>query len=125
MRKTRYIGRGVSAALVMLGLAYSRAPRSSSSAGAVAPGNMPRIGTVDDRFQSYNIEMLEVTGGRFWKPYRDIGAILKTQATGKWSGSKQPAGMSPDLYQYRRPIDLSKNEDSVSQSKNTVMTRRS
>jgi hypothetical protein len=30
---------------------------------------MPRIGTIDDRFQSYNIEMLEVTGGKFWKPY--------------------------------------------------------
>jgi hypothetical protein len=30
---------------------------------------MPRLGTVDERFQSYNVEMLEVTGGRFWKPY--------------------------------------------------------
>lgn len=25
--------------------------------------------TVDDRFQSYNIEMVEVTGGTFWAPY--------------------------------------------------------
>ncbi|WP_229199140.1 hypothetical protein [Bradyrhizobium acaciae] len=30
---------------------------------------MPRVGTIDPRFQSYNIEMVEVTGGRFWKPY--------------------------------------------------------
>lgn len=29
--------------------------------------------TVDQRFQSYNIEMVEVTGGEFWKPY-DAGA---------------------------------------------------
>jgi hypothetical protein len=28
-----------------------------------------KLGTVSDRFQSYNIEMVEVTGGRFWKPY--------------------------------------------------------
>ena len=28
-------------------------------------------------FQSYNVEMVEVTGGRFWKPYKDIDAILK------------------------------------------------
>ncbi len=99
---------GVSAAAVMLGAACSKAPRSSSSAGAIAPENMPRIGTIDDRFQSYNIEMVEVTGGRFWKPYKDVDALLKTQASAKGSGSNQPAGMSPDLYQYRPPIDLSK-----------------
>lgn len=27
------------------------------------------VGTVDERFQSYNVEMVEVTGGRFWAPY--------------------------------------------------------
>lgn len=27
------------------------------------------VATVDERFQSYNIEMVEVTGGEFWKPY--------------------------------------------------------
>lgn len=27
------------------------------------------LATVDDRFQSYNVEMVEVTGGEFWKPY--------------------------------------------------------
>ena len=31
-------------------------------------GSRP-VATVDDRFQSYNIEMVEVTGGEFWKPY--------------------------------------------------------
>jgi heparanase len=30
---------------------------------------MPAIGTVDEPFQSYNIEMVEVVGGRFWKPH--------------------------------------------------------
>jgi hypothetical protein len=34
---------------------------------------MARTGTVDERFQSYNIEMIEVTGGRFWKPYSANG----------------------------------------------------
>lgn len=33
------------------------------------PAKMQRIGTIDERFQSYNVEMLEVTGGKFWKPY--------------------------------------------------------
>jgi heparanase len=33
------------------------------------PENMTRVGSVEERYQSYNIEMLEVTGGMFWKPY--------------------------------------------------------
>src|ERR1700753_1712276 len=36
---------------------------------ALARADMPRIGRIDERFQSYNIEMAEVTGGPFWKPY--------------------------------------------------------
>jgi hypothetical protein len=50
---------------------------------------MVRIGTVDERFQSYNVEMVEVTGGRFWKPY----------GPNAWD-------VRSDLYAYRAPIDL-------------------
>jgi heparanase 1 len=76
---------------------------------AVAPAKMARIGSVSERYQSYNIEMLEVTGGKFWKPYKEIG---KPAAQPAASGSEAqsgdtPAGMSADLYQYRPPIDLS------------------
>src|SRR6185503_18149667 len=77
------------------------------SAPAVAPATMARVGTVDERYQSYNVEMLEVTGGRFWKPY---GAKPDASATSPTpspkAGSDTPAGMNPDLYQYRPPIDL-------------------
>ena len=38
--------------------------------GQIRPGSLPKLGTVDARFQSYNVEMVEVTGGRFWAPYR-------------------------------------------------------
>jgi hypothetical protein len=55
----------------------------------IDPANMPRIGTVDERFQSYNIEMVEVTGGRFWKPY-----------------GPERAAAGTDLYAYRPPINL-------------------
>ena len=27
------------------------------------------VGTIDRPFQSYNVEMAEVIGGSFWKPY--------------------------------------------------------
>jgi hypothetical protein len=29
------------------------------------PSTMPKLGTVDPRYLSYNIEMVEITGGRF------------------------------------------------------------
>ena len=56
---------------------------------SITPASMVRIGTVDERYQSYNVEMVEVTGGRFWKPY-----------------GSQTSGGNSDLYQYRPPIDL-------------------
>lgn len=46
---------------------------------------LPAVGTVDARFLSYNVEMVEVTGGRFWRPYGSAGT---------------------DRYEYRPPLDL-------------------
>lgn len=67
---------------------------------AVQPASMKKIADVDPRFVSYNIEAVEVTGGRFWKPY---GSTVKdTQGS-----TNQPGAMSADLYEYREPIDLS------------------
>ena len=37
---------------------------------SIAPATMARIGTVDERFQSYNVEMVEVTGGQFLEAIR-------------------------------------------------------
>src|SRR6516225_3192814 len=68
--------------------------------GPIDPKILPRVGTIDERFQSYNIEMVEVTGGRFWKPYDSIAKTEPSSAT-------QPAGMSASLYEFRAPIDLS------------------
>lgn len=67
------------------------------------PTTMKRVGQVDERYQSYNVEMLEVTGGRFWKPYKDIPAAPANtgQAAIAAGNGGAPAGMSPDLYQYR------------------------
>jgi heparanase len=70
------------------------------------PAKMPRLGAVDERFVSYNIEMAEVTGGNFWKPYHRQSSAA-TQATQPAQSASTPAGMDPDMYQYRPPIDLS------------------
>jgi hypothetical protein len=63
--------------------------RTLADEPTVTPARMARIGEVDERFQSYNVEMVEVTGGRFWKPY---GA--------------NAASAGSDLFAYRPPIDL-------------------
>src|SRR6202022_3602246 len=70
---------------------------------AVAPAIMPRVGSVDERFQSFNIEMVEVTGGRFWAPYK---ASATAPAADPGAKTAIPAGMEPSLYRYRKPIDL-------------------
>jgi heparanase len=70
------------------------------------PAKMPTIGTVDERFQSYNIEMVEVIGGRFWKPYGSNTSESKAQEPAPQAGFT-PAGIDPNLYRYRAPIDLS------------------
>jgi glycosyl hydrolase family 79 len=70
---------------------------------------MPRIGTIEDRFQSYNVEMLEVTGGKFWKPYDGKAGSPQQQkppADGAGAGGDPPAGMDPSAYAYRPPINL-------------------
>ena len=57
---------------------------------ALDPTALRPVGKVSERFQSYNVEMVEVTGGRFWKPYK-FG----------------PPANQADRYRYRPPIDLS------------------
>jgi heparanase len=46
---------------------------------------LAKLGTVNERYQSYNIEMVEVTGGRFWAPY---------------------GGPEGEVYRQRPPINL-------------------
>jgi heparanase 1 len=48
-------------------------------------GQLAKLGMVDARYQGYNIEMVEVTGGRFWAPY---------------------GGPANERYRQRPPIDL-------------------
>lgn len=80
--------------------------QSAAQAVKVSPKTMSKVGTIDERFQSYNIEAVEVTGGRFWKPYAWVGDKANpVQNSG--STPTAPGGMDPSLYEYRPPIDLS------------------
>lgn len=61
------------------------------------------IARVDPRFQSYNIEMAEVVGGRFWAPYVEG----KPAAEAEGGGADGNLGFSAALFRQRPPADLS------------------
>jgi heparanase len=87
-------------------LALAAVPlQAQAQAVSVDPAKMPRIGVVDQRFSSYNVEMAEVTGGNFWKPYDSKGSA-PPRATQPAQSASAPVGMDPNMYQYRPPIDL-------------------
>ena len=96
-----HAGKGLCGLLASAWLAASACCSALAETPVITPSTLPRIGSVDPRFQSYNIEMIEITGGQFWKPYRsDPDAPL---APPPRSGSDTVS----DLYRYRPPIDLS------------------
>jgi heparanase len=60
----------LSACLTLVALSVmSGTSQAQEQTAGLTPTSMKWVGRVDERYQSYNIEMLEVTGGRFWKPY--------------------------------------------------------
>jgi heparanase len=71
-------------------------PSLTFAQAKLQPQSMRVTGQVDRRFLSYNVEAVEVTGGRFWKPFKSASEPADPQKPG------QPA----DPYQYRPPIDL-------------------
>jgi len=76
-------------------------PCHFAAAGGVTlvPAELPAVATIDKRFQSFNIEMVEVTGGAFWKPY-SAGDLAKREDT------RSAALNQFDLFSNRPPIDL-------------------
>lgn len=92
---------------------------------SLAPAAMPAISTVDLRYQSYNVEMAEVVGGNFWKPYGQKGSQKGDRKSGEKNNKKNPpireprptivgrsAGVPPlqigrvEMLQARPPINL-------------------
>lgn len=63
--------------------------------------NPLQIAEVDERFQSYNIEMAEVIGGDFWIPYADMDTSIAPSI-----GEGTELGENKNRYKYRAPIDL-------------------
>jgi hypothetical protein len=73
---------------------------------------MPRIAKIDPGYLSYNVEMAEVIGGNFWKPYtaKSIAAMKAgKRGSNAESGGGSPGvvGQDPTMFEARAPIDLS------------------
>jgi hypothetical protein len=108
MTTNRLIGPAVGACFAALAaMASGATPSAPATTTRLAPASLPAIATVDARYQSYNVEMAEVVGGNFWKPYtaQSIAAMKAKAATGEASAGV--AGQDPTMFQARAPIDLS------------------
>jgi hypothetical protein len=58
MSKKMNVGLLVAGALTVLGVAMCFAGPAATPPASIAPATMPHVGTIDERFQSYNIEMV-------------------------------------------------------------------
>ena len=100
LTRSAQLGR-TAAMLAAAAAAALMAGQASAATVKVAPGELPMVRKVDPRFQSYNVETVEVIGGRFWAPYPKPGAASK--ADGGKSGGVDIAGA---MFQKREPLDL-------------------
>ncbi len=66
-------------------LATSCVAQPGGGADRIQLSRLSKVAETDLRFQSYNIEMVQVTGGRFWAPY---------------------GGPKDETHRYRGPVDL-------------------
>jgi len=84
--------------------AAAAAETNTGQRAEIEAENLKAVGRVDERFQSYNVESVEVTGGNFWAPYPEPGAAPARAAAGP-HGTEFSSG----AYQKREPIDLKGN----------------
>lgn len=73
----------------------------------VNPKTMKYLGTVDERYQSYNIEMAEVIGGNFWTPYPKNDLNKNKTITAHADVNSEKDGADTSMFQAIPPIDLS------------------
>lgn len=72
------------------------------------------VGEVDERYQSYNVEMAEVTGGTFWKPFTEAQRagteplpLATPEQLSAITGFADMGNMMSMLMAPREPVDLS------------------
>lgn len=63
---------------------------------------MKYLGSVDERYQSYNVEIAEVVGGRFWRPYKTMDSLPSSTSAFNFSNEQMFRKLPPvNLYDKR------------------------
>jgi hypothetical protein len=105
---SRQVCAGAVEVILFAGALHSAAANAHSI--GVVPGTMPSIATIDPRYQSYNVAMAEVVGGKFWKPYARLEVAGHTASVADRSNPPSTPlviGLDPAIFEVRPPIDLS------------------
>jgi len=100
---SRRVTLGRSAALALAASVFVTAGQAGAAVVTIAPGELPAVRRVDPRFQSYNVEMVEVIGGRFWAPYPKPG---ETRPAPDVAGKSGGVDLAAAMFRKREPIDL-------------------
>jgi hypothetical protein len=90
----------LSGAAITLGIVMGNTATGAAIV-AVSPAAMPRVTTIDVRFQSYDVEMAEVIGGSFWKPYAENAPAATSAPMTSFE-----IGNDSTLFEKRAPVDL-------------------
>ncbi len=110
MSKGRIVALCADTAMAFLGVAMGFTNPARAESVSVAPATLPVIATVDERYLSYNVEMAEIIGGKFWKPYDGSSQAAHdpspAPAVPMSSGAGPQAGPDAPMFQARPPIDL-------------------
>jgi hypothetical protein len=69
---------------------------------SVFPQKMKHIGSVSKRYLSYNVEMVSVVGGNFWKPYKMMKSLPSAEKAANYDVSQKDTAM----YRKLPPINL-------------------
>ena len=69
---------------------------------------MKYLGSVDERYQSYNVEMVEVVGGNFWRPYKTMDSLPSSTASFDFSSQQMFRKLPPLNLADKRLMNLAK-----------------
>src|SRR3954467_12359952 len=69
---------------------------------------MKYLGSVDERYQSYNVEMAEVVGGEFWRPYKTMDSLPSSTSSFDFSNKQMFRKLPPINLSDKRLMNLAK-----------------
>ena len=69
---------------------------------------MKYLGSVNERYQSYNVEMAEVVGGEFWRPYKTMDSLPSSTSSFDFSNKQMFRKLPPINLSDKRLMNLAK-----------------